>query len=121
MRNISVALTEDQVLAQEKDVTRRVGWTNLQVGTLLQPVRKAQGLKKGEKVAKVGGPIRVLSVRREPLRRLLDDPAYGLAETVREGFEGLTPQQFITFFLASHTCTLDELVTRIEFEYVATR
>lgn len=119
MTNISVALTEAQVLAREKDVTRRVGWHKLKPGTLLQPVRKGQGLKKGEKATKVGGPIRVVSVRREPLRRLLDDQAYGLAEVVREGFPGLTPLQFVAFFLTSHDCTIDEPITRIEFEYVA--
>jgi hypothetical protein len=118
MRNISVALTEDQVLAREKDVTRRMGWAKLQAGTLLQPVRKGQGLKKGETATKVGGPVRVLSVSREPLRKLLDDQAYGLSEVVREGFPGLTPQQFVTFFMASHDCLLDAVVTRIEFEYV---
>lgn len=115
---ISVALTEDQVLRREKDVTRRIGWLKLQPGTLLQPVRKGQGLKKGEKATKVGGPIRIVSVSREPLRRLLEDQAYGLSEVVREGFPGLTPQQFVTFFMATHDCTVDQDVTRIEFTYV---
>src|ERR1700722_16534494 len=101
MRNISVALTEEQVLERTKDVTRRLGWEKLQVGTLLQPVRKGQGLKKGEHATKVGSPIRVVAVSREPLRRLIDDQVYGLAEVVREGFPGLTPQQFVTFFMAS--------------------
>lgn len=117
MRNISVALTEDQVLHRTKDVTRRLGWAKLKAGTPLQPVRKGQGLKKGEKATKVGDPIRVVSVRRESLRRLLDDQAYGLPEVVREGFPGLTPQQFVTFFMASHDCLVDTVVTRIEFDY----
>jgi hypothetical protein len=115
--NISVALTEEQVLHQDKDVTRRVGWLKVKVGDILQPIRKGQGLKKGEHATKVGCPVRVVSVRREPLRRLLDDQAYGFAEVVREGFPALTPQQFITFFLAGHKCTLDEDITRIEFIY----
>lgn len=118
MRNISVALTEEQVLLRAKDVTRRIGWAKLEPGTLLQPIRKGQGLKKGEHATTVGGPIRIVSVTREPLRRLLDDQVYGLAEVVREGFPGLTPQQFVTFFMASHTCTVDQVVTRIEFVYV---
>lgn len=117
--NISVALTEKQVLAREKDVTRRLGWLKLKPGTVLQPVRKSQGLKKGETVTKIGGPIRVVDVRREPLRRLLDDQAYGLAEVVREGFPGLMPQQFVAFFRASHRqVDIDEPLTRIEFEYL---
>lgn len=118
MKNISVALTEEQVLAREKDITRRLGWSTLKPGALLQPVRKGQGLKKGEKATPVGGPVRVLSVRREPLRRLLDDQAYGRAECVREGFPGLTPQQFVTFFMTTHACAVDQIVTRIEFAYV---
>lgn len=118
MNNISVALTEEQVLAREKDVTRRLGWLNLKPGMLLQPMRKGQGLKKGEKATKVGGPIRVVAVSREPLRRLLDDQAYGRSEVVREGFPGLTPQQFVTFFMASHACTVDDVITRIEFRYI---
>ncbi len=116
--NISVALTEEQVLRREKDVTRRMAWLKLKPGGVLQPVRKGQGLKKGETATKVGGPIRVISVTREPLCRLLDDQVYGLTECVREGFPGLTPQQFVTFFMASHDCTIDAIVTRIEFTYV---
>lgn len=118
MRNISFALTTAQVRRREKTVTRRVGWLKLEVGGKLQPIEKGQGLKKGQQVAKVGGPVRVVGVRREPLRRMLDDQAYGQAECVREGFPDLTPQQFVTFFLASHQCTVDDPVTRIEFEYV---
>ncbi len=121
VKNISVALTEQQVLLRQKDVTRRLGWQKLQAGTLLQPIRKGQGLKKGEKVTKVGGPVRVLSVRREPLRQLLDDQTYGLAEVVREGFPGLTPRQFVVFFMASHDCLAYDLVTRIEFKYIDRR
>jgi hypothetical protein len=118
VRNISFALTTEQIRSRTKTVTRRVGWAKLQVGTQLQPIVKGQGLKKGQHAEKVGGPIRVVSVRREPLRRLLDDQAYGSAEVIREGFPNLTPQQFVTFFLASHTtCTVDEPITRIEFEY----
>lgn len=30
----------------------------------------------------------------------------------------LTTRQFVTFFLASHHCTVDDLVTRIEFQYL---
>lgn len=62
---MSFALTSTQINDRTKTVTRRLGWSRLRPGTLLQPVVKAQGLKKGEKVQKVGGPIRVVSVRRE--------------------------------------------------------
>ena len=35
MRNISFALTKQQFLDRTKTVTRRLGWKNLEVGTLL--------------------------------------------------------------------------------------
>ena len=57
-------------------------------------------------------------VSREPLRRMVDEPAYGRQECVREGFPQLTPEQFVAMFCASHKgCTPDTTVTRIEFRY----
>lgn len=117
MRNISFALTTLQVIAGTKDVTRRTGWANLKPGTRLQGVRKAQGLKKGEQVERLR-VIEVVDVRREPLRRLIDDSDYGRQEVVREGFPTMTPMQFVVFFMDDHDCALDDLVTRIEFRYV---
>lgn len=118
MRNISVAITEPQILAESKDVTRRLGWADLQPGTLLQPVRKGQGLKKGEKVHTVGRPIKVVSVRRERLSRLLKDDAYAREELRREGFPQLTPEQFVRMFCEANGCRPSAWVTRIEFEFV---
>jgi len=42
-RMISMFLTQQQVKARTKTVTRRLGWRWLKPGTLLQPVVKAQG------------------------------------------------------------------------------
>lgn len=84
MRNMSFALTEQQVLQQTKSVTRRLGWLMLQRGHLVQPVRKGMGLRPGEKIVRLGGPIRITGVRREPLRMLTDDTDYGFAETALE-------------------------------------
>lgn len=70
MRNISFAKTLDQIRQRTKTVTRRTGWAWLEEGTLLRPVEKAMGLKKGEKVQPIfddGTCIRVVSVRRERL------------------------------------------------------
>lgn len=118
MRNISFALTTDQVRRREKTVTRRTRWTDLEAGTELQPVVKAMGLQKGEHVQKIGGAIRVVSVRREPLRRMLDEPEYGAAEVILEGFPSRTPRWFVAFFCAENNCSINARVTRIEFEYV---
>jgi len=117
MRNISFALTTEQVKNRTKTVTRRIGWKNLKPGTLLQPVEKAQGLKKGEHVTKIGGPIKVVSVRQEPLREMYH-AAIGLREARYEGFPHLNGKQFVAFFCEHNGCTPDDEVTRIEFEYV---
>lgn len=119
MRNISFALTTDQIRAGTKTVTRRMGWLNLTRGTLLQPVRKGMGLKPGEKVERLRGPIRVTDVRREYLCAMTANPEYGADECVREGFPEYSPASFVDMFCRSHTgCTLGSTVTRIEFEYV---
>ncbi|MCR4375630.1 MAG: hypothetical protein NUW22_12355 [Acidobacteria bacterium] len=112
MRNISFALTTEQIRTQAKTVTRRMGWKDLKPGTLLQPVVKGMGLKKGESVEKIGGPVRVLSVSRQQLRDITPQDVY------REGFPQMTREEFIWFFMKSHTgCYVDSPVTRIEFEY----
>lgn len=139
MRNMSFALTTDQVRARTKTVTRRTGWASLKPGTLIQPVVKGMGLKPGEKVQKIGAPIRVVSVRRERLDLMTSDTEYGFEECKREGFgdhrELMWPSCFVAFFCASHKIPdtrpwglpkrrrvsfpmlpCDE-VTRIEFEY----
>jgi hypothetical protein len=122
MRNISFMLTKDQVRNRSKTVTRRMGWRNLKAGDVLGGVEKGMGLKAGEKVVRIA-TIRVLNARPEPLRRLLDDPEYGKAECVKEGFGDdpilSMPEAFVEFFCRSHRgCTLDAAPTRIEFEYL---
>lgn len=133
MRLMSFALTTAQVRARTKTVTRRTGWLSLKPGTLLQPVVKAQGIPKGGKVEKIGGPIRVVSVRREPLDRMLGGFGYGMSDLAREGFEGqLSLMEFVRMFCATHRVRDEAVlgrvayralrpsdeVTRIEFEYV---
>jgi hypothetical protein len=114
-RQISFFLTTPQFVARTKDVTRRVGWAALAAGETLQAVRQAQGLKKGEKVEKLG-LILVRDVRREPLRRLTDEPRYGRIETDREGFPEMSPAEFVAFFCRTHRVFPQRLVTRIEYE-----
>lgn len=116
MRNISFALTTPQFLDGTKDVTRRVGWLDLAPGNELCAVRKGQGLKKGEKVERLG-MIRVISVRQEQLAQMTRDPEYGRSECKREGFPAMTPGEFIDFFCRGHRGAWpDKWVTRIEFE-----
>ena len=70
MRNMSFALTTEQVRRREKTATRRNGWTAAAVGMIVQPVIKCQGIPKGGHVEKIGGPIRFVDVRREPLNAI---------------------------------------------------
>jgi hypothetical protein len=104
-------LTQPQIAARTKTVTRRNGWAWLQPGTILNGVNKSQGLKKGEHPVKLA-TIRVVSVRREPLSAITKE------DVVREGFAGWTPEQFIAFYAGHNGGDADMLVTRIEFEYV---
>lgn len=115
MRNISFALTTAQIRNRTKTVTRRLGWVRLEPDTLLQPVFKSQGLKKGEHVRKIGGPIRVVAVDRVKLDTLSVQDVY------REGFPQFSKAQFIRFFKQANGCRRDTIVTRIEFEYVEER
>ena len=119
MRNMSFALTTEQVRNRTKTVTRRLGWSTLTPGTLLQPVVKGMGLKKGERVEKIGGPIRVLSVTGEWMSDFRQRPD-AADECRREGFPSMTPQEFYVFFRRTHPDPgADDLrVNRIEFEYV---
>lgn len=126
MRNMSFALTTEPVLKQFKDVTRRLGWEFLKTGDLLQPVKKCMGLKPGERIEKLGPPIRVISVRRERLDRMLIDLRYGFDEVRREGFahhpDYQFPSEWVGMFCASHKgCKPDSVITRIEFEYTEAR
>ena len=52
-RNMSFALTTNQVKKKEKTVTRRCGWWFLKPGDVVNAVEKSMGLKKGEKIARV--------------------------------------------------------------------
>lgn len=122
MRNMSFALTTPQVIAGTKDVTRRLGWEFLRVGELLRPVKKCMGLRPGEKLEVLRAPIRVVSLRREPLLAMLADLDYGFVECAREGFPAPSlyqwPSEFVRMFCATHKgCKPETVITRIEFSY----
>jgi hypothetical protein len=72
------------------------------------------GLKRGEKQVKIGGLIRVVSVRTEHLADITPE------EIGKEGFPGMTCGEFMELFLQGrrkHNGMLTR-VNRIEFEYV---
>lgn len=111
MKNISFAATIPQIIAQTKDVTRRIAWNNVRPGDRLRGVKKSMGLKRGERI-EVIAEIEVVSVRREPLNRVTRQ------EVTREGFPNMTVSQFIDFFCRAMKCTPSAVLTRIEFRYV---
>ncbi len=111
MRNMSFALTTEQVRRQQKTVTRRLGWLFAKPGDIVQPVVKAQGLKKGETVERIGVPVRFVKVDRVILADISTTDVY------REGFPALTQRQFVEMFKKHNGGLRDQVVTRIEFEY----
>lgn len=110
-RNMSFALTTKQILARTKTVTRRLKWLNIRKGDIVNAVVKSMGLKPGEKIQKLR-EIRIVSVRREPLS-LCDG-----ADAAKEGFPNKTGKEFSDLFIAHMGGGPDQIVTRIEFEYV---
>lgn len=116
MRQMSFSMTTGQVRRQEKTVTRRLGWDNLEGGDLVQAVEKGQGLKKGEYPVKMC-VIRIKGKRPERLSRMIDDPDYGREECIKEGFPNLTPQEFVAMFCKANNCEAWQPINRIEFEY----
>ena len=115
MRIMSFALTEPQLMDGSKTVTRRTGWRDLKPGTRLIAVRKAMGLKAGEKVQPLC-EIEVVSVRRERLGDIEDE------DCAAEGFPHLNAAEFIDMFTSKvrtpATPAFEVEVTRIEFRKV---
>ena len=122
MRLMSFALTTQQIVDGTKLVTRRLGWLHAKPGQLLLPVRKCMGLRPGEKIEPLRAPIRIIDVRREPLRAMLDDLDYGFEEIRLEGFAEHPhyrwPSEWVQMFCATHRgCKPETIVTRIAFTY----
>jgi len=94
-RNISFALTTDQIRNQTKTVTRRKGWKFLKPGQTLNACVKCMGLKPGEKIERIC-QIRVVKVSFEYLSAM-NHSAYGDHEAAREGFPELTGKHTYLF------------------------
>jgi len=118
-RNISFALTTEQIRNQTKTVTRRKGWAFVREGDILNACVKCMGLQPGEKIERLG-QIRVTNVRREPLSDLTIDLSgnYGRDECEKEGFPGMEGREFVAMFCEHMKCQPSDEVTRIQFEYI---
>lgn len=112
MKNMSFFMTTQQFIDGTKDVTRRFGWWNLKVGERVRAVKKAMGLKKGERMEALG-IIEIVSTRREPLQHITRD------DCRREGFPDFEPQQFIEFLSQHYGVHPASVINRIEFKKVS--
>lgn len=117
-RLLSVSLTEPQVRAKAKTVTRRLGWWTdkrgrrmLRHGDRVTLCRKVMGRRLGEPLVRIVD-VRVVDVRRERLDAITPE------DVAREGFPGWTPAEFVDFFCGHMRCAGDAEVTRIEWEYL---
>lgn len=111
-RLMSVSLTEQQVRARSKTVTRRMGWLMLQPGTRLTLCRKVMGRRRDEPLVRIVD-VEVLDVRRECLDAITPE------EVAAEGFPDMTPAEFVEFFCASHKgCASTSTITRIQWRYL---
>lgn len=90
-RNMSFALTTEQVLKRTKTVTRRIGWKHLKPGDLFWAVKKAMGLKPGEKVERLA-LCRCVKNYSERLSSMWE------ADVAREGFPGMSQKEFVAMF-----------------------
>jgi hypothetical protein len=110
-RNMSFQLTTAQIVAGTKTVTRRNGWWFLKPGEVLNAVDRCMGFKKGEHPTKLA-TIRVVSLRVEPLKLI------GQVDCVKEGFPDMEPREFVEMYTKHNKCKPDDLINRIEFEYL---
>ncbi len=110
-RNMSFAMTTDQFKAKTKTVTRRLGWCFLKPGDIINGVKKAMGLKKGEKVESLG-LIKIISTRKESLNEISQ------IDVIKEGFPHWTPDDFIQMICNHYNVKPDVLINRIVFEYL---
>lgn len=111
--SIEILLLIDPTVRIQKDVRRTLGFRDLQPGTLMRAAVRVQGqLCVSIKV------IRVISVRSEPLFKMIHDPEYGLLEATREGYPKMTGEQFVNMFCKKYKVISATSVTRIVFKYV---
>jgi hypothetical protein len=96
-RRMSCSLTISAVRSRQKTVTRRHidTWRHLAEGERLTLIEKGMGLPKGARQVVIA-EVEVVSVTDEIIGMVDAD------EVTREGFEGMTPLEFIYFWLAGH-------------------
>lgn len=115
--NMAFTLTIGPFKNRTKTVTRRRTARHIQPGQRITAIEKGMGLKRGEKVKRLG-VIEVISITDESLSRLLDDPEYGKQEVIREGFPEKTPAEFVEMLCTHYHIPPETVFKRIEFKYI---
>lgn len=110
-RNMSFAMTTPQFIDRSKDVTRRFGWWFLKPDDEVMGVKKAMGLKRGEKIQRLG-LIGIKDTRPEPLNIITPE------DVVREGFPDWSPDNFIQMLVDHYRIDPREICNRIEYRYL---
>lgn len=110
-RNMSFAMTKEQIRTRTKTQTRRFGWWFLKPGDILNGVEKGMGLKKGEKIVRLC-QIRVVRVQTEPLNAISQE------DVIAEGFPDWTPEQFVQMLVDHYKIEPDKICNVITFEYL---
>ena len=108
---MSFALTTEQVQMRTKFVTRRLGWGFLKPGDKVRAVKKAMGLKKGEKIEPLA-VIRIISNKPEPLNEITG------SDCQLEGFPKFSPKDFVDMLVKHYKIKPETVFNRIQFEYV---
>lgn len=110
---MSFFITQEQIRARTKDVTRRIGWNFLRPGEIVNACVKCQGLGKGGKIERIC-QIRILDIMEEELCDITQE------DVVREGFPNMTPSEFVEMFVREMNPKYGSRakVNRIEFEYI---
>ena len=128
-RLMSVALTEEAVVARRKTVTRRLGWRFAKAGDRITLCRKVMGRKPDEPLVRLA-EVEIVSVRREPLFAMRDEDIPREAVPLRDAFghprfdewyddTGLpTATAWVSWFAWAMDCLPDTDVTRIEWRYL---
>lgn len=108
MRNMAFSMTTPQYVDYSKDITRRQGWLFLKKGDHVMAVEQGMGLKKGQKVKKLGA-FEVLSNTRVPIDEI------NQSDVDREGFPDMSPEEFIAFYCDFNRVNPGDMCSRIEF------
>lgn len=121
---MAFSLTTTQMRTKTKTVTRRKGWSHLKPGDRVCAIVKGMGLKKGEKVERIG-VIEIVSNEREYIAEMLVQapgckyPGWKAQREVdREGFVGHSPVWFVRMFCTHNHCPGDTKINRIEFKHL---